>query len=527
MRRFAGLFLAACMTVTVPAATVCYAEEVITSESIDDTSQDTENSGENSQEAEKKELTIAQSLDGIIVPANAEQITYTYHGNVCTAAKTDTGLYLLPVVQEDGTAIWYVYNEEVDDAIPYIGFSGIEVSYAIILPNSDVTVPAGYEQVNINVAGRTVPAWFNSKAGDENMYLIYAMSSKGEKGLYRFDGTTGTCLRFVTDPDVELENTASSLSDELSELKANYESMSAEDSEEINRLNSAASLQQQNYNNLQERMKQYMLIGIVAFAVAAFLMLVFFIMMIRKSSKLKKSNKKLAEAENALRNVRAQRRSADAPARRTRREDMPDTRMTEGREEGTSRVRRVQRSQDRGFEQSTTTSKVVRVPREQAPEQTVRRTREQTPEQSVRSSRGQAVARPTGAKPAARPAASARPAAQSQERTVRRPAAQPRTQRPAAPLASRPTGETKIFDKAPADSIAKVRDLEELDDVKETRTKSSADIDMISEQLSNIHVTEASPVEDDFIEIENTDTDELYADDVDDDDFSLTDFRDI
>ena len=67
-----------------------------------------------------QELNIAQSLDGVTLPADSEQITYTYHGNVCNAAKTATGLYLLPVVQDDSSVVWYVYNEETDKAIQFI-----------------------------------------------------------------------------------------------------------------------------------------------------------------------------------------------------------------------------------------------------------------------------------------------------------------------------------------------------------------------------------------------------------------------
>lgn len=524
MRRFAGLFLAACMAVAVPAATVCYAEEVST-ESVEETGESVEEESASENPENSSELNIAQSLDGVTLPANAEQITYTYHGNVCTAAKTATGLYLLPVVQDDGSVMWYVYNEDLDEAIPYVDFNGESISYAIILPGSDVTIPSGYERVNINLAGRTLPAWFNSAAGDSDMYLIYAMDSNGNEGFYRFDGTTGNCLRFVVDPDVELQASADSLSEELSGLKADYESMSAQDSEEIARLNSAASLQQQNYTNLQERVKKYGLIGVIALGAVTFLMLVFFIRMISKSSKLKKTKKKLAEAETAAKNAarvqQVRQRNTDPSARRPRRQELGDTRMTEGREEGTSRVRRVQKSADRGFEQSTTTSKVVRVPKEQPKEQSAQST------QGSRPVRQQTTARPTG---------QARPA-QTQNRPVRKQeSAAPRQQRPAKPAASRPMDETKIFDKAPAENASRmqVRDLDGLDDVTKSTAPAkpaveASDIDKISEQLNSLHAVEASPVEDDFIEVESSVPEELYADssDDDDDDFSLTDFKDI
>ena len=531
MRRFAGLFMAACMTVAVPAATVCYADEVATeslSETEVETNAEAQDPGTESQEESQEtpestaqELNIAQSLDGVELPANSEQITYTYHGNVCNAAKTATGLYLLPVVQDDSSVVWYVYNEERDEAIPYVAFTAVDTSYAIVLPNTDVTVPSGYESVNIDMNGRIIPAWFNSAAGDSNMYLVYAVGSDGSEGFYRFDGTNGACLRYVADPDADLQASASSMSDELSSLQDSYNAMSSQDSAQIESLSSAASLNQQNYTNLKDKVKKYGLIGVAALGVVTFLMLVFFIRMISKSSKLKKAKKKVSELESAAR-TRAQQarpRASQPSTRRMRGDEMGDTRMTEGREEGTSRVRRVPKNSERGFEQSTTTSKVTRVPREQAEDRNGRPVRQQS-------------ARPTSQSSQARPARRPETAAPRQQRQARPTNGQTRAQRPAKPNTSRPSGETKIFDKAPAEGAARVGELDGLDDVTKSTspvksTVAAADIDKISEQLNSLHAAESSPVEDDFIEVEST-TPEFDTDDSDDDDdFTLTDFKDI
>ena len=244
--------------------------------------------------------------------------------------------------------------------------------------------------------------------------------------------------------------------------------------------------------------------------------LIFFIRMISKSSKLKKANKKVTELENAAK-TRAQQarpRSSQPSTRRVRSEHMGDTRMTEGREEGTSSVRRVPRNSDRGFEQSTTTSKVTRVSREESSERTqgARPVRQQPARQAGQTaSQARPVRRPETAAPRA-------------QRPARPTNAQQRPQRPTRPAASRPSGETKIFDKAPAE-------LNDLDDVTQSTSSTqsnvaAADIDKISEQLNSLHAAESSPIEDDFIEVESTTPEDIYSDD-DDDDFSLTDFKDI
>ena len=251
------------------------------------------------------------------------------------------------------------------------------------------------------------------------------------------------------------------------------------------------------------------MIGVAALGAVTLLMLIFFIRMISKSSKLKKANKKVTELENAAK-TRAQQarpRSSQPSTRRVRSEHMGDTRMTEGREEGTSSVRRVPRNSDRGFEQSTTTSKVTRVSREESSERT----------QGARPVRQQPSSQ---ARPARRPETAA-PRAQRPARPTN---AQQRPQRPTRPADSRPSGETKIFDKAPAE-------LNDLDDVTQSTSSTqsnvaAADIDKISEQLNSLHAAESSPIEDDFIEVESTTPEDIYSDD-DDDDFSLTDFKDI
>ena len=181
--------------------------------------------------------------------------------------------------------------------------------------------------------------------------------------------------------------------------------------------------------------------------------------------------------------------------------------MTEGREEGTSSVRRVPRNSDRGFEQSTTTSKVTRVSREESSE----RTQGARPVRQQPSSQARPARRPETAAPRA-------------PRPARPTNAQQRPQRPTRPADSRPSGETKIFDKAPAE-------LNDLDDVTQSTSSTqsnvaAADIDKISEQLNSLHAAESSPIEDDFIEVESTTPEDIYSDD-DDDDFSLTDFKDI
>lgn len=531
MRHFTGLLLAACMTVAVPMTAVCYAEEIPTEESV---SAEVEDNQSEEISEEETVLNIATSLEGTSLPVGTEQVTYTYHGVAYeTAAKTATGLYLLPVLQEDSTVVWYVYNEEADSAVPFVEFSSVGMTFVILSAGEDVEVPSGYESVEINVAGKTVPAWFNGLAGDSNMYLVYAMDSNGEQGLYRFDGTTGICLRYVADPDVDLMNEASSISAEAQALQESYDELQSQYNQEVSSLNNSISLQQQNYNNLYDRAREYGLIGVIALGVVAFFMLLFFILMLSKSSRLRKTKKKLVEAEEQAKAAQAKLRSVRrVPSSRRAPRDgaaLGDTRLTEGREEGTSRVRRVSRNQGKDFDKSTTTSKVVKVSKEEGTE----------------------TAQPVRRQPSARPAQSrgtehaARPVARSSEEAARKaPAGRAAAQRPVKPQSSEATGETKIFEKSPAEKPvrAQVRDLDDLDDVtgkparraaagrtEESPALDSVELEKITEQLNSFGINDESPVEDDFIEVQSEEPEDAYTeeDKEDEDDFSLTDFKDI
>lgn len=503
MRRFAALCLAMCMSVAVPVATA-YAEEVPTPQ---------ESQVQDIQEVSSL-LNIATSLEGINLPAGAERVTYTYHGVVYeSAAKTANGLYLLPVIQEDTTVQWYVYNETADRAVPYVEFSGLDTTYVIVAPGDDALIPTGYESVYIDVAGKTLPAWFNGRAGDSNMYLIFARDSHGNEGFFRFDGTTGNSIRFVADPDVEAMSKATAFSEEAASMKASFENAEAGYQQQIESLNTTSGMQKQSYDKLYEKFRKYSFIGLCVAAAAAVLLLIFFISMLVKSSKLKKARKKIVELEKEKQALRSSRPSAGRrPVEQRNPASRRDPRMTEVREEGTSAVRRAPRKQDTAFQDSTSTSRVTRV----------------------------AANSETDA-----PKASTRP---NPNRAARPAQPRPAQSRPAQQAAKKDLGETQVFEKPLTEQAVKprVQELEELDDlfneaVKSQEKNQTAEVEMdaanlegIAARLNTMEANDVIPEEEEVIDFSRKPETSRpvrkarpAAKQVAEDEFSLTDFNDI
>lgn len=358
MRRFAGLCMAACLTLSAPlTVSAVFAEEVASTEETGTEESSAEDVGSASAEVDPSELNIMQNLDGVSVPAGSEQISYNLNGTAIQAAKTANGLYLLPVDNGDGTVQWYVYNEAANLASPYVEFGSNQegkLTFVILPADESVTVPEAYEKVEISIGGQSLPAWFNPYAGDENMYLIYAMDSTGRQGLFRFDGSTGDSLRFVEDATVPTEETVATSDPVLLQ--------------QITRFSNEASIADQNYDTLSTKRHNELFIGLVTLGLLALLALILLIILISQSSKLKKARKALAEKERSL-------KSSSSPSskysesgirvkdRNSSTANLEDTRLKDGKEEGTSRVRQTARSASSALENSTTTSNAVRVPK--------------------------------------------------------------------------------------------------------------------------------------------------------------------
>ncbi len=136
--------------------------------------------------------------------------TTEYNGQTVECAKFDMGdmtlLYTTDTAGADGK--FMVYNPALPELGEFRMIQGIENRFIIVLSDCEGPIPAGYTKAVLEWDGQTLTAFMeeNVAAGmatsvdgvdPSDFFLVYAMSSEGNKGWYRYDKNEGTYQRFV------------------------------------------------------------------------------------------------------------------------------------------------------------------------------------------------------------------------------------------------------------------------------------------------------------------------------------------
>lgn len=131
-------------------------------------------------------------------------------------------LDLIKMVSEDGLNTgFFVYDKDQGAIYPFAKISG-EEHYVIILMPDAADVPSDYAEVTLAIEGKAdVTAY--QKADDE-LYLIYCINDRGEKGWYQYDQVEETYIRYVAPVEtveqvVEAQNPDTALQAEVADLK--------------------------------------------------------------------------------------------------------------------------------------------------------------------------------------------------------------------------------------------------------------------------------------------------------------------
>lgn len=131
-------------------------------------------------------------------------------------------LDLIKMVSEDGLNTgFFVYDKDQGAIYPFAKISG-EEHYVIILMPDAADVPSDYAEVTLAIEGKAdVTAY--QKADDE-LYLIYCINDRGEKGWYQYDPVEETYIRYVAPVEtveqvVEAQNPDTALQAEVANLK--------------------------------------------------------------------------------------------------------------------------------------------------------------------------------------------------------------------------------------------------------------------------------------------------------------------
>ncbi|MCR5688442.1 MAG: hypothetical protein K6G58_10525 [Lachnospiraceae bacterium] len=160
------------------------------------------------------------------MPVLFHKETTDYNGQTVECAKFDMGdlslLYTTDAQGSDGR--FMIYDGTSLNEFRMI--QGIENRFIIVLPDCEGGIPEGYTKAVLEWAGQTLTAFMETSVASgtaeeingmnpSDFFLVYAMSSEGNKGWYRYDKNEGTYQRFfVTDAAAESEGEGEGESDE-------------------------------------------------------------------------------------------------------------------------------------------------------------------------------------------------------------------------------------------------------------------------------------------------------------------------
>lgn len=153
--------------------------------------------------------------------------TCDYKGTTVECAKFDMGditlLYTTDASGGDGK--FMMYDSASGEMSEVRMIQGIENRFIIVLADCEGPIPAGYTKAVLDWNGQTLTAFMEESVAagaaetvdgvnPGDFFLVYAMSSEGNKGWYRYDKNEGTYQRFINTAGAPAEDGSEGSADE-------------------------------------------------------------------------------------------------------------------------------------------------------------------------------------------------------------------------------------------------------------------------------------------------------------------------
>lgn len=151
------------------------------------------------------------------MPILFHKATTTYQGQTVECAQFDMAdMTLLYITDDSGAdAKFCTYNQASGELTDFRMIQGIENRFIIILNEETPEVPLGYTKAVLDWNGQTLTAYMNMDAANSgasafgglnpnDFFLIYGLSSEGNKGWYQYDQSEGTYQRFLQTTDASM-----------------------------------------------------------------------------------------------------------------------------------------------------------------------------------------------------------------------------------------------------------------------------------------------------------------------------------
>ena len=143
------------------------------------------------------------------MPSLFHKETTQYNGQTVECARFDMGdMNLVYTTDSSGADGRFMILDSAGNLSDFRMIQGIENRFIIVLSDCEGAIPDGYTKAVLDWNGQTLTAFMEESVANgtataveginpADFFLVYAMSSEGNKGWYRYDQNEGTYQRFI------------------------------------------------------------------------------------------------------------------------------------------------------------------------------------------------------------------------------------------------------------------------------------------------------------------------------------------
>ncbi len=157
---------------------------------------------------------VNENFSEAAIPKGFTATDMELDGTTTKAMQQETsGQYMFYLDDSEGNSDYFLYSTD-DGSFSPTAIVDVNSDVSIYLMNHKDTegLPSEYQETTTDIEGKIFSAWQNTS--QQEYYLVYALSSDGNKGYYQYDTTEGTYQRYVA-PVIEKQDSANNLSDKV------------------------------------------------------------------------------------------------------------------------------------------------------------------------------------------------------------------------------------------------------------------------------------------------------------------------
>lgn len=181
----------------------------------DTDTQDSTPPGSHTVKVDGKDYTINETFTEAAVPKGFVAKDTILDGKPTKAMfQQASGQYMYYLTDSKGKSDYYLYSSE-DGSFTPTEVVDVNSEMTIYLMNhkDKEGLPSAYKETSTNIGGKKFTAWNN--AADTDYYLVYALSSDGNKGYYQYDALEKTYQRYALPSVEEKDQSSGSFTDKV------------------------------------------------------------------------------------------------------------------------------------------------------------------------------------------------------------------------------------------------------------------------------------------------------------------------